>query len=81
MIHISFLFVLNDIFQRLDGDRSGLTKMKKSVKALYNAGKSKSAVKKPSVNDFYNSPTLMHALNTSQMSNNAIIASSCSREC
>lgn len=38
-------------FQRLDTDRSGLTKMKKSVKALYNAGKRKkklcNALRKP----------------------------------
>lgn len=43
--HLVLLYVIYDILQRLDADRSGLTKMKKSVKALHNAGKSKSCEK------------------------------------
>lgn len=43
--HLVLLYVIYEILQRLDADRSGLTKMKKSVKALHNAGKSKSCEK------------------------------------
>lgn len=35
----SYKSFVSSLEERLDGDRSGLTKMKKSVKALYNAGK------------------------------------------